>query len=187
MTVNKDDILKLRPFDCSNWDELCNAVIDAYSPEWNNSLVWILGGIRYLKAFEKHSGSWNVPFWFVSSNTDVELYKLFRKPKIQSEHPLVYEFHPAPVVTNKWMEAAISGSARLTGLSEGHAKFHMLANETQAQFYLDGRKNCTAFSDHEPYVCKVKARNLMCVDLIYVPPTRFVWGVDAKEMFVTYE
>jgi len=186
--VSKDDILEMRPFDCDNFDELCSTIIETYTPGWNNSLVWILGGIRYMEKFKQQKGSWNVPLWNIEPNKEIELFKVFRKPKVQSEHPLVYEFHPYHVVTNQWMTAELSGSERLTGLTSPEAaKFHLLASEQQAYAYLDGRQNCVAFSDHDPYVCKVKARNLICVDLIYVPPNRWVWGVDAKEMFVTYE
>lgn len=186
MPATKENILKMQSFDCNNWDELCCSIVDSYSPEWNISIIEILSNIRSIKKFETKSGSYNVPMWHVNPNQELECYKIFRKPMGQPEDTLVYEFHPGQVFTNYWMKAEISGSPHLTGLtSPDQAKFHMLMGESQVHAYLNSRKNCVLFSDHTPYICKVKARNFTTVDLIYVPPTTFVWGIDAKEIYVT--
>jgi hypothetical protein len=131
-------------------------------------------------------GSWNVPMWWVNPNINAHPYKIFRKPLKHDE--LVYEFHKEAVPLNRWIEAEISSSRGLTGLeTKEHAKFHMFLDSVQAASYLDIAQHSTAYKEHEPVILPVKAKNYMTVDLIYVPPTRFVWGIDAKEIKVNYE
>lgn len=181
-----DCIHQQRPFDCDNLDELCTAITTAYSTSWSLSLVWILGCVRKMRHHKDQVGSWNIPMWWVRPDVDVNPYKVFRRPTKTSE--LVYEFHKDTVPLNKWVEAELSGSEGLTGLSSKEfAKFHFFLNSLQAASYLDIRKDCVAYTDHEPVILPVKGKNYLTVDLIYVPPTRFVWGIDAKEMHVNYE
>lgn len=187
-----DKIINQEPFECSNLDVLCSAIAEVYEPAWGNSLIWILGCLRKMKQFEKCNGSWNVPLWHVAQTYDeVECYKVFRKPNPLPLFPkenydeIVYEFHPNKVHPNKWMQAEVSGSGRLTGLCPESAKFHMLMNANQAFAYLESRRHCVAYHDYTPYISKVKARRLVTVDLVYSPPKQWVWGVDAKEMYVS--
>ncbi len=190
-----ESIEKQLPFECNNFNELCSAVTEAYDPSWCNSLIWILGCLRHIKQFEKCNGSWNVPLWSMNPTSvgEIDCYKVFRKPTPLPLFPnemcdeIVYEFHPKKVHTNEWIKAELSGSQRLTGLCPKSAKFHMLINFDQAISYLASRKDCVAYRDYTPYISKVKARNVVTVDLVYIPPKQWVWGIDAKEMFVNYE
>jgi hypothetical protein len=41
-----DCIQRQIPFDCEDWDELCNSIVTTYDVSWNISLVWILASVR---------------------------------------------------------------------------------------------------------------------------------------------
>jgi len=201
----QENIVKTQPFECDDWDELCSAIIDVYDICWGISLVWTLGCIRWLKGVENGVGSWNIPMWKVATDPhkEIEVYKVFIAPElpvygstILPQKEIFYEFHQEKVLTNKWLKAELSGSAGLTGLENpDHARFHMLIDKNQAEFYLDSRIETQSkveryrelYKDCYPFVHPVKARNFTTVDLIYVPPISFMWGIDAKEMYVHYE
>lgn len=182
-----DSINTRQPFECDDWDALCSAIINAWQPSWGISLIWILSSIRYLKQFEKlPGGSWNVPLiWLPTNTTEQNFYKIFRKPKDPSIEGIEFEFHPCVVQTDQWLKAEISQSKYLTGFTKPeHAKFHMFYDEVQAKEYLSRNANWANYQEHTPMIMKVTARNLYTIDLIYIPPNHFMWGMDAKEMFV---
>lgn len=190
----RESIAKKLPFECGNWDVLCQAIVEEYDASWGISITWILCGIRYLKQFETEpGGSWNVPIKIVPfPEQERDAYKIFRKPKKGtegSEHGLLaHEFHPAWVPKNEWLQAEISQSKNLTGLTDPEqAKFHMFYDKTQATSYLEKVADWKNYKQYDPLMQKVKGRNFLTIDLIYVPPKHFMWGIDAKELYVNYE
>lgn len=201
-------IQRFLPFECSDWDALCQAIVEEYEAEtWRHSLVWILGCIRKMKQFEHLQGSWNVPLRAVWNYQDEKpAYKVFRQPRQTSfiyrngelQLPIEthkgyfeYEFHPSAVPVNQWLQCELSSSKCLTGMkpkSEGGTggRFHMLMDERQAQTYLNtrGSENDSWFTKRDGVIKQVKGRDFATIDLVYVPPKTWVWGVDANEMYV---
>lgn len=183
-----------KPFECTDWDVLCSSIIEEYEASWGTSLIWVLGSIRYLKKFEKDYGSWNVPLqWVFDCQKEKPAYKVFREHSVNTEHPLKYEFHPASVPINQWINAEVSGSPYLSGIRKkeegGHGgKFHMLTDIQQATAYLNSRIDTTGwFTRQEAVIKEVKGRNFVTIDLVYSPPKTFVWGIDAEEMYVEHD
>lgn len=187
-------IKNLHPFECTDWDILCDAFIEAYDPDWMTSPIWTVSLVRGLQRFEKMQGSWNAPVRLVYDyQKERELYKVFRQHKELKNNVFVkeisYEFHPAKVEGNKWLDCEISGSPSLTGMKpkeEGGTggRFHMIVDELQANLYLMNRVNSPWFTPQEAVVKKVKGKNFQTIDLLYVPPKLFLWGVDATNMYV---
>ena len=186
-------IQNLTPFECDNWDSLCLAVVEEYDAEaWRSNLIWIIGCIRHGKLVEKMQGSWNFPLRFISDSEvkQQDAYKVFRKHwHLNSENFIVpelrYEFHETPVVSHQWLKAEISGSPGLTGLEKHGGRFHLLWNKEQAEAYLSTRAGATAwFTPQEAVMVPVEGRSFDTLDLVYVPPKLFVWGIDSKEMYV---
>ena len=61
----------------------------------------------------------------------------------------------------------------------------MLWNKRQAEVYLSNRADVTAwFTSQEAVMVPVEPRSVETIDLVYVPPKLFVWGIDSKEMYV---
>lgn len=190
-------IKNLIPFelDCDHLDDLCSAIIEEYEYEgWYSKLIWILGCLRHAPAYKGLSGSWNFPLRYVNDwERERECFKIIREHRTFKNNVLAkeywYEFHQAPVIGNKWLEAEISGSPGLAGLKPKEqdgtgGRFHLLCNENSASAYLSTRTNTPWFTPQEAVMKKVRGRKFQTVDLVYVPPKTWVWGVDAYEMFV---
>ena len=194
----RQHIRNLTPFECDNWDTLCSAVIEEYDTAWRTELIWIIGGFRQtLPRIKKMKGSWNFPLRWVSDDMigRHEAYKVFRKRWYLNKDNYIqpqlrYEFHEAPVVSRQWLQAEISGSPGLSGLTKKEeggtgGKFHMLWNKRQAEVYLSNRADVTDwFTSQEAVIVPVEPRSVETIDLVYVPPKLFVWGIDSKEMYV---
>jgi hypothetical protein len=120
-------------------------------------------------------------------------YKVLRKTNnISKELVYQYEFHKDFVPINKWIQAEISSSDGLCGLkpkNEGGCggRFHLLLDYLQAQTYLSKRTDNEWFPKEVAEIVPVRAKKFSTIDLIYVPPTTFVWGIDSEEMYVKYE
>ncbi len=174
------------PFSCNNFNDLCTAL----SLEYGTNGVWVnqLSTVLYqAKSFERHknvSGSFNInlKWWpgFGQSNSEVTTYKVFKK---SNDNNFRFEFHDSQVPTNQWLQSDVSGSAGLSGLKykvESH--FHTLMDNVQATNYCN-----FSHLKNDAFIKRVKIRKCKYIDLIYVPPNQFVWGVDAYEMFVDNE
>jgi len=186
----QEKILNQKPFDCHDLNVLCKAIVDIYDESWCNSLIWLLGSIRSLKAFEYEIGSWNVPFRPVDNpRLERKAYKVFRKPLIDlndQNKKYAFEFHQSWVPTNQWITATVSSSIGLTGIyHEEFAKFHLLCDTEQAHTYLFSRSKHNLEPLYDMCICEVKATNFITIDLIYVPPTQFMWGINAKEIYIS--
>jgi hypothetical protein len=139
-------------------------------------------------------GSWNILLYHVEDYLPNTYYKVFRIPyqlgfpQLYGEpsKQIEYEYHPDFMPCNQWIIAEISESPRLTGVKGTGCppKFHLLYNKTQAEFYLESCKDHTTFYNCTPYISKVKAQKFFTMDLIYVPPISFMWGIDAEEIYV---
>lgn len=175
------------PFECSNWNVLGEAFLNEYDPIWGTSIVWTVGCIRSLQKFEKFRGSWNAHVKRVDNYQELYSYKVFR----QRINTFKYEFHDAEVPINTWIKAEVSGSTGLSGIKKKEdggdgGYFHMLYNESQAIAYLNTRalENDAFFPKTEAVIKKVIGRFFCSIDLVYIPPKQFVWGIDAYEMYV---
>jgi hypothetical protein len=60
----------------------------------------------------------------------------------------------------------------------------MLLDENSAATYLNTRTFSPWFTPQEAMMTKVKGRNWQTIDLVYIPPKTWVWGVDAEEMYI---
>jgi len=184
-------IRNLDPFECSDWDALSQAIVEEYDYDnWRTSLVWIIGSIRSLKQFEKLSGSWNVPMRVVwGYQEEKPAFKVLRqrwdfKSNIFKKE-YAFEFHQDTVSPGKWLDAHISGSPGLTGITiPENAKFHMLYDKRQAEAYLGTRTNTPWFTPQEAVIKEVKGKMFHTIDLVYVPPVQWVWGIDASQMYI---
>ena len=190
MNLN-EAIRNLDPFECSDWSALCSAVIEEYDYDtWRTSLTWVLGTIWQVKQFEKMHGSWNVPIRAVPNyQEEKSAFKVLRcHRELENNHfvkQYAFEFHASYVPKNQWIKAEISGSPGLTGIKNPeNAKFHMLYDERQAVAYLGTRTHSPWFQPQEAVIHKVIGREWQTIDLVYIPPKQWVWGVDANEMYV---
>lgn len=185
----RNHIRNLTPFECgcSDLDSLCSAIIEEYDSEtWRTDLVFVTSIIRLAPEYEKFHGSWNFPIRAVENwEMERETYKVFRKIESDPFTLYKYEFHNSIVTPHQWLKAEISGSPGLSGINiPEQAKFHMLYDKTQAETYLSTRTNTPWFTENEAVIKKVKGRNFKTIDLIYIPPKQWVWGIDASEMYV---
>ena len=179
------------PFECDDFDALCSAIVEEYDADnWQISLTWTLGLIRRMKAFEKMWGSWNVPIRVVwGYQEEKPAFKVFRQhwnlDKNVFKKEYRYEFHQSVVSPGAWLKASISGSPGLTGLNNpDQAKFHLLYDKRQAEAYLGTRTDWPWFTPHEAVIKEVKGRLFQTIDLVYIPPKQWVWGIDANEMYI---
>ena len=188
----QEHIRTYTPFECSNWNALSEAFLNEYDPCWGISIVWTIGCVRSLQQFEKFRGSWNVHIKGLYDCQERTAYKVFRQPTRSTDtFQYKYEFHESDVPINKWIQSEISGSRGLSGIKkkeEGGTGgfFHMLYNQDQAAAYLNARaiENDAWFPKTEAVIKQVRGRNFQSIDLVYIPPKQFVWGIDAYEMYV---
>lgn len=190
-------IESLTAFECDNLDLLKNAISQFQKSKYGYSLESITNCIdmwnRDIKPF--HKGSWNCPLFMVRDvygNTERTYYKVLRKiNNIAKKLVYQYEFHNSHVPLNEWIQAEISSSNGLYGLKKKEdggcgGRFHLLLDYWQAQTYLSKRTDEWLPVENTAIV-PVRARKFQTIDLIYVPPTTFVWGIDSEEMFVKNE
>lgn len=191
-------IQSLTPFECDNFLALLMAIKQQYSTNWRIQLNDILDYIGMLGASikNKYKGSWNCPIKYITDDSeycDKSYYKVLRKTNSPiEEYSYAYEFHQSYVPLNMWIQAEISSSKNVCGLKNkddggSGGKFHLLLDYLQAQEYLSKRIDNTWFPKEVAEIVPVRARKFQTIDLIYVPPTTFVWGIDSEEMFVKYE
>lgn len=184
-------IRNFEPFQCDNLDTLCSAVVEEYDADnWRISLTWTLGLIRKMKAFEKMHGSWNIPIRVVwGFQEERPAFKVvrqrwdFKSNVFKKEY--AFEFHQSLIPSGQWLKAEISGSPGLTGIKDPeNAKFHLLYDKRQAEAYLGTRTHSPWFTPQEEVIKEVRGRMFQTIDLIYIPPVQWVWGIDANEMYV---
>ncbi len=185
-----EKILNQKPFECDDIDILCKEITDIYDETWCNSLEVTIEHIKCLKNFKHEIGSWNVPLkWVDDPCVPRFAYKIFRKPLIEFNDPnkkYAFEFHQSWVPTNQWLTATVSGSNGLTGIEhQDYAKFHLLCDEEQAITYYISRIKEYSDPCYDPCICRVAAVNFFTVDLIYVPPKQFMWGIDARNIYMS--
>ncbi len=194
----REHIRNRTAFECDDLDSLVSAIIHEYDAKtWKSKLIWVIGGIRRtVPAVKGMNGSWNFHLRFISDEEvgQNQPYKVFRKRWYVVNDLLLpqfqYEFHEAPVVSRQWLQAEISGSPGLTGLMSKDrggtgGRFHLLWNKQQAEAYLNKRVNETAwFSLQEAVMVPVEGRAFQTLDLVYIPPKLFVWGIDSEQMYV---
>lgn len=188
---------KLTPFECDNIEILKVAIFKLFSPFWSKSNVDnVVKTLHYWdKVIKPFRGSWNCPLFTVRDKYGDEeriYYKVFRKTNLSTESPYEYEFHNSHVPLNKWIQAEISQSSGLSGLKKKEeggcgGRFHLLLDYLQAHIYLSREAETTWLPKEAAEIVQVRARKFQTIDLIYVPPTTFVWGIDSEEMFVKYE
>ena len=197
----RNHIQNLTPFECDNIPALIVALMKEYSPEWKSNLDDIVNYINswdvdIKSKYPKYKGSWNCPIQCVRDrfgNEERPYYKVLRKTNnIAKEFIYSYEFHESFVPVNEWIQAEISSSKSIGGLKKKEeggcgGRFHLLLDYLQAQAYLSKRTDPTWFPKEIAEIVAVRARKFQSIDLIYVPPTTFVWGIDSEEMFVKYE
>lgn len=193
-----NSIYNFKPFKCDNLDDLCEALVmffDTYSPQSDEYVKTLCSKVKSLEKIKLCSGSWNIPLFDAKflEKPDNTYYKVFRKSTMLSDDEcykqLSYEFHKGWVTPNEWLQAEVSQSKGLTGLKpkeEGGSggRFHLLYDHDQAMTYLESRVDEDFLSKSEAVIATVNARNLQTLDLVYIPPNNFVWGVDAKEIYV---
>lgn len=193
----KEHIRNLTPFEleCIHLDDLCLAIVEEFDQAtWHTKLIWVLGCLRKAPAYENLSGSWNFPIKLVENwERERECYKVIRQHRIFKNNVFSkkywYEFHQAPVVGNQWIKAEISGSPGLAGLTSVKdggtgGRFHLLCNEQSASAYLGTRANDSWLTPQEAVMKKVRARKFQSLDLVYIPPKTWVWGIDSCEMYI---
>lgn len=188
------------PFECDDYEALLGAIFLEHRPEWRINLMQVLVSIRDCYTVIRkgnYQGSWNCPIQYVKDvygEGEYPFYKVLRKTNsiISQKVPYAYEFHNACVPVNEWIQAEISASSGLYGLkpkTEGGCggRFHLLLDRLQAEAYLSKRTDAQWFTPEVATIVQVNARKFQTIDLVYVPPTTFVWGIDSEEMFVKYE
>lgn len=196
----RNHIQNLTPFECDNFSPLLLAIYQQYSDSWKIKLPDILDCIGTWDAgiksvYPKYMGSWNCPIrWVRDLYKDEEhnYYKVLRKNTISQKTTYQYEFHNSLIPKNEWIQAEISSSNGLYGLKKREeggmgGRFHLLLDYLQAQTYLSKRIDDTWFPKTIATIVPVRARKFQSIDLIYVPPTTFVWGIDSDEILVNYE
>lgn len=193
----QNHIKNLTPFECNNIEILKVAFVKLFSSSWDiGSLNSLIKTLHYWdKTIKPFRGSWNCPLFMVRDKYGDEernYYKVFRKTNLVEKFPYAYEFHNSHVLLNEWIQAEISQSSQLSGLAEkeeggGGGRFHLLLDYLQAHTYLSKETDTSWFPKEVAEIVQVRARKFQTIDLIYVPPTTFVWGIDSEEMFVKYE
>lgn len=191
-------IESLTAFECDDLDLLKDAISQFQKIKYGYSVEAVTSCIdmwnRDIKPFYK--GSWNCPLFIVKDvyrDEERTYYKVLRKTNDTSTDLVYqYEFHKDFVPINKWIQAEISSSDGLSGLipkTEGGCggRFHLLLDYLQAKTYLSKRTDDTWFPKEIAEIVQVRARKFQTIDLIYVPPTTFVWGIDSEEMYLKYE
>lgn len=194
----QNHIQNLTPFECDNLEILQAAFFKCFFTRWDRKILdFIVKTIHDWNKFIKPlRGSWNCPVFMVRDRYGDEeriYYKVLRKTNnIAKELSYAYEFHNSYVPLNTWIQAEISQSSGLYGLKKKEeggcgGRFHLLLDYLQAQSYLSKRIDTSWLTKDVAEIVQVRARKFQTIDLIYVPPTTFVWGIDSEEMFVKYE
>lgn len=194
----QNHIQNLTPFECDNLEILQAAFFKCFFTRWDRKILDSL--VKTIHDWNKFikplRGSWNCPVFSVKDKYGDEertYYKVLRKTNnIVTKLSYQYEFHREFVPINEWIQAEVSSSAGLYGLKKKEeggtgGRFHLLLDYSQAYVYLSKRTDTNWFTKEVAEIVPVRARKFQTIDLIYVPPTTFVWGIDSEEMFVKYE
>lgn len=191
----REHIRNLTPFECDDWDALCSAIIYEYDADtWKSKLIWVLGCVRKTKQWAGTKGSYNVPLKSLyDDDGEREAYKVFRRFQELKNNIFMkeyaYEYHPKWVQPNQWLQAELSGSPDLTGLTPKEqggtgGRFHTILDKAQAVRYLNTVASNHWLPPQWAEIRPVKTRKCQTMDLVYIPPKTFVWGIDASEMYV---